>query len=508
MDQQKVTDSKRLAKNTLLLYARTLLIMLISLFTSRVILNRLGIDNYGIYNVIGGFVAMFSVVGGTLVTACQRFLTYEIGKKNDTNTQRVFSAALIIHIGLAIVLLMLFESIGLWFLNNKMNIPQGRIVAANWVFQCSILAFLVNIISAPYNALIIAHEKMSAFAYISLLDAILKLVIVYLLCISNYDKLIVYAILLLFVSILNRSIYGLYCKRFPESKFIIVKDFVLYKNISSFASYTFLGSVASILSNHGVNIILNIFYGVAINAARGISVQVQSAVVKFVNDFMTALNPQITKSYAAGDVKNSMNLCIRGAKFSFFLLMIMAIPLLIRTPFILEMWLKIYPDYSVLFVRLSLLLSLITLLSTPLITEILAVGKLQINALAIGGIRLMTLPLCYIIMKFGYAPEYCYCILILIETISLFVRLWILKNQIKFKISDFMKNVLFYVSIVFLISFIVSYVFSSMISHTVMGLIVFSLLSVTFSLLIIYFIGMKKIERQMLNTFIIQKIKK
>lgn len=295
MVKDTASDGKRLAKNTILLYGRTFLIMAISLFTSRVVLNTLGIDNYGIYNVIGGFVAMFSIAGGTLVTACQRFLTYEIGKKENAQTQKVFSAALTIHIVLAIFLLVLFETIGLWFLNAKMNIPPDRMIAANWVFQCSILAFLVNIVSSPYNALIIAHEKMSAFAYISLMDAILKLLIVYMLYITSWDRLILYAILYLGVAILDRLIYSLYCRRFSESKFVFIKDKALYKKITGFAGFTFLGSVASLLSNHGVNLILNLFYGVAINAARGIAVQVQNAVVKFVNDFMTALNPQITK---------------------------------------------------------------------------------------------------------------------------------------------------------------------------------------------------------------------
>ena len=224
MVKDTASDGKRLAKNTILLYGRTFLIMAISLFTSRVVLNTLGIDNYGIYNVIGGFVAMFSIAGGTLVTACQRFLTYEIGKKENAQTQKVFSAALTIHIVLAIFLLVLFETIGLWFLNAKMNIPSDRMIAANWVFQCSILAFLVNIVSSPYNALIIAHEKMSAFAYISLMDAILKLLIVYMLYITSWDRLILYAILYLGVAILDRLIYSLYCRRFSESKFVFIKD--------------------------------------------------------------------------------------------------------------------------------------------------------------------------------------------------------------------------------------------------------------------------------------------
>lgn len=508
MVKDTASDGKRLAKNTILLYGRTFLIMAISLFTSRVVLNTLGIDNYGIYNVIGGFVAMFSIAGGTLVTACQRFLTYEIGKKENAQTQKVFSAALTIHIVLAIFLLVLFESIGLWFLNVKMNIPVDRMIAANWVFQCSILAFLVNIVSSPYNALIIAHEKMSAFAYISLMDAILKLLIVYMLYITSWDRLILYAILYLGVAILDRLIYSLYCRRFSESKFVFVKDKTLYRKITGFAGFTFLGSVASLLSNHGVNLILNLFYGVAINAARGIAVQVQNAVVKFVNDFMTALNPQITKSYAAGDKEKSMSLCYKGARFSFFLLMVMALPIMIRTPYILELWLKVYPDYATMFVRLTLTLSLVTLLSTPLTTEILAVGKLKLNALAIGGIRLLNLPLCYTIMKMGASPEYCYVVLIIMEILSLLARLIILKLQIQIHIINYFREVIVYVIAVLAICFFMSHLLDKIIAQTLIGLFVFGFVSVIVSIIVVYVLGLKKMEKKMIAKFVFNKIQR
>lgn len=508
MVKDTASDGKRLAKNTILLYGRTFLIMTISLFTSRVVLNTLGIDNYGIYNVIGGFVAMFSIAGGTLVTACQRFLTYEIGKKENAQTQKVFSAALTIHIVLAIFLLVLFETIGLWFLNVKMNIPPDRMIAANWVFQCSILAFLVNIVSSPYNALIIAHEKMSAFAYISLMDAILKLLIVYMLYITSWDRLILYAILYLGVAILDRLIYSLYCRRFSESKFVFIKDKALYKKITGFAGFTFLGSVASLLSNHGVNLILNLFYGVAINAARGIAVQVQNAVVKFVNDFMTALNPQITKSYAAGDKEKSMNLCYKGARFSFFLLMVMALPIMIRTPYILELWLKVYPDYATMFVRLTLTLSLVTLLSTPLTTEILAVGKLKLNALAIGGIRLLNLPLCYTIMNMGASPEYCYVVLIIMEILSLLARLIILKLQIRIHIINYFREVIVYVIAVLAICFFMSHLLDKIIAQTLIGLFVFGFVSVIVSIIVVYVLGLKKMEKKMIAKFVFNKIQR
>ena len=302
------SSNKRLAKNSLTLYMRTIAVMVISIFTSRVILQSLGVEDYGTYNVIGGFVAMFSLLGGTLVSATQRFINVELGKKEGGNPNEVFCTAMGIHIGLAIIIFIALETFGLWFLNYKMNIPNGRMFAANIVFQCSILAFLLNIICMPYNAIIIAYERMKAFAYISLYDVILKLLISYALFIFLYDRLIIYAILLLVLAISERSIYSIYCRRnFPEeSAFHIVRNKQAYIRQTSFAAYTFLGSFAAVLANHGVNIVLNLFCGVAVNAARAISMQVLHAVSKFVSDFTVALNPQIVKTYAAGELDKSI----------------------------------------------------------------------------------------------------------------------------------------------------------------------------------------------------------
>ena len=338
------SSNKRLAKNTVLLYMRTLVVMVISIFTSRVILQSLGIEDYGTYNVIGGFVAMFSMLGGTLVTATQRFINVELGKKENGNPNEVFSTAMGIHIALAVIIFIALETFGLWFLNCKMNIPDGRMFAANVVFQCSVLAFLLNIICMPYNAIIIAYERMKAFAYISLYDVMVKLLISYALFLFLSDRLIIYAVLLLALAVSERSIYSIYCRRhFPEeSKFHIVRDRRAYIRQTSFAGYTFLGSFASILSNHGVNIVLNIFCGVAVNAARAIAMQVLHAITKFVSDFTVALNPQIVKTYAAGETSKSMELVYRGAKFSYYLMFMSSVPIIFFTPEILNLWLGPY----------------------------------------------------------------------------------------------------------------------------------------------------------------------
>ncbi len=507
---QKISSSsnKRLVKNTITLYIRTVVVMLISLYTSRIILNSLGIEDYGTYNVIGGFVSMFSLLGGTLVSATQRFINYEMGRKDNPNVSKVFNTAIGIHIGLSVLLFVVFESFGLWFLNYKLNIPEERMFAANCVYQCSILSFLVNILSLPYNAVIIAHERMKAFAYISLIDAIIKFIIAYSLYFVRYDLLIIYAILILADSLIIRIVYSTYCrKNFPADVSIkLHMDKSAYKRQMVFAGYTFVGSAASILSGQGVNIIMNIFCGVAVNAARGIAVQVQSATEKFVGDFMTALNPQITKTYAAGDKEESIKLVYKGAKMSFFLMSLLSLPIILRADHILDIWLIDYPPYAVSFVRLSLLYSILSVLSKPLITEILATGQIKVNALAIGGIRLFVLPLCYWALLLGYEPTICYFIMISIDVLALNVRLIIVKSIMSIPINRYYKEVVAYIVPVFIISLGATKFFDHFIGDDIVGLLAFIFVSIITSGIVCAFIGLSKIERDLIYKKIISRI--
>lgn len=503
------SDNKRLAKNTILLYGRTLLVMLITLYTSRVVLNALGVNDYGISNIVGGFVGFFSIISGTLIATTQRYLNFELGKKVNSQPQKVFGASMCIHVLLALILFVVLESFGLWFLNNRLNIPVDRLYASNWVFQCSILAFLVSILSTPYTAVIIAHEKMSAFAYISLLDVCLKLGVAYLISCTSSDKLIVYSLLIFGIALIDQLIYWLYAKRhFLEAKFIIVRDKALYKEMFSFASMNFIGAFASILANQGIDIVLNLFFGVAINAARGISNQILNAVVRFVNDFMTALNPQITKEYASGNCEKSRLLCLRGSKFAFFLMMFFAVPLIFRIPYILDLWLGNYPDYTIIFVRCAFILSMMTLLSNPLITEILATGNLTTTTFWIGGIRLLTLPIAYIVFKFGGGPEYGYFTLIGIEMISLFVRLRILEVITKMSfIREFLINVFIRITIVAIVVIILNYILSVTIPNNFIGLVIYGLISCITSIGTIMIVGLSDLERTTIVEFVKTKLK-
>ena len=371
---------------------------------------------------------MFSVLSGSLSTAISRFITYELGKGNKENLNKIFSSAVTIQFGLAGIIILLAETIGIWFLNIKMNIPEVRMEAANWVFQFSIITFAINLISVPYNASIIAHEKMSAFAYISILEAVGKLTIAYLITISPIDKLIFYAILMCVVALIVRLTYGNYCKRhFSECTYHFSWDKLLLKQMFGFAGWNFIGASSAILRDQGGNVVINLFCGPTVNAARGIAFQVNNAVNQFVTNFMTALNPQITKSYASGDKEYMMTLIFQGARLSFYMLFLLSLPILVNTHYILTLWLKIVPEHAVLFVQLILIFALSESISQPLITAMLATGKIRNYQIIVGGLQMMNLPVSYILLRIGYFPEIVIVVAICISQCCLGARLILLR---------------------------------------------------------------------------------
>lgn len=491
------SDNKRLAKNTLLLYGRTFIMMLIGFYTSRVILNALGIENYGINNVVGGFVAMFSIVSGTLTATTQRYITVEIGKEEDGDPKRIFGVAMGIHVFLSLVLFLLFETVGLYFLNHGLNIPPKSLYAANWVFQFAVLSTLIGIINSPFIGVIIAHEKMNAFAYLTMFDVVAKLGIVFLLYITPYDRLITYSFFYFIVGIIGTILYNSYCrKHFPEARFSVIKDGKIYKEMFRFAGMNFIGALASLLSTQGSNILINIFYGVTLNAAMGIATQIQGITTKFVGDFMTALKPQITKEYAAGNIDRSMLLAFRGSKFSFFLTLILACPILVRTPYLLEFWLKLYPDYAVVFSRLAIILTLMVLLSDSLVTVILATGNLTSTTWWIGGTRLLILPLAYVALLVTDNPSMVIVVQIIMEIISLFIRLAILNNLTKVNfVGPFLSYVFIPIIIVSIISLGITFGLHLMIPDNFVGLCGLSILSLIVTIFSIMYIGLTKHER-------------
>lgn len=502
-------NNKRIAKNTLLLYVRMLFLMVVSLYTSRVVLNVLGVEDFGIYNVVGGVVAMFSVLSGSLSAAISRFITYELGKGNLDKLNKIFSSAVTIQLILAGIIIIIAETIGLWFLNVKMNIPDNRLEAANFVFQFSILTFVINLISVPYNASIIAHEKMSAFAYISILEAIGKLTIAYLIVVSPIDKLTFYAILMCIVAFIIRFTYGYYCKQhFNECNYHFIWDKQLLKQMFNFAGWNFIGSSAVILRDQGGNIIINLFCGPAVNAARGIAFQVNTAISGFVSNFMTALNPQITKSYAKKEMTYMMTLIYQGARFSFYMLLLLSLPIIIETDYILMLWLKEVPEHTALFVRLILIFALSESISSPLITAMLATGNIRNYQIIAGGINMLNLPISYILLRIGMAPAIVFIVAIIISQCCLMVRLILLKKMIGLKIKDYLNHVWLNVIIVSCISLIIPLYISTLTTKSFIGFISLSFICILNILLIVFFIGCNASERKIINNKMITIIKK
>lgn len=435
-------NNKRIAKNTLMLYIRMLFTMVVSLFTSRVVLQTLGVEDYGIQNVVGGVITMFTFINGGMVSSTQRYLNFEIAKGNAERLRSVFNTALQIHALIALVIIILGETVGLWFLLEKLVIPEERMTAAMWVYQCSIIACAVNILSVPYNADIIAHEKMSAFAYISILDVTLKLVIVYLLVVSPIDKLIAYAIMTLLVQLLIRYVYTRYCNKHFQESFVEWKlNKPLFKEMLSFAGWSFWGNLAAILYTQGLNMMLNIFFGPVVNAARGIAVQVQSAVHQFVSGFQTALNPQITKNYASGDLEQMHSLMFRSARFSFLLLFFISLPVLMETEFLLTIWLKTVPENAVIFTQLMICISLIFTTANPCAIANQATGKVKVYQVVEGSILLTILPISYMVLKQDFPAYSVFIVHLCVEFMAQFTRMYMLRKLINLPLRQYFRNI-------------------------------------------------------------------
>lgn len=493
-------NNKRIAKNTLLLYMRTLFIMLVTLYTSRVVLNTLGVTDYGVYNVVGGVVAMFGFINGSMSSATQRYITFALGKGDMKRLQTVFSTSLQIHFLIAALIVVLGETVGLWFMYTQMQIPADRMDAAFWVLQCSIVSTVVMIVSVPYNADIIAHEKMSAFAYISILEAVLKLAIVYAIVISPFDKLIFYAFLILAVQLLIRFCYNHYCNRhFGESKYRHVWDKSLFKEMTGFAGWSMFGNLASVLFGQGLNMLLNVFFGPVVNAARAVAVQVQSAIQQFVTNFQMALNPQITKTYAKGEIDDMHKLIFRSARFSFYLLFFLSLPVLFETNFILTAWLKTVPDNTVVFLRIMICTSLIYTLSNPLMVANQSTGKVRRYQAICGSILLMILPVSYACLKFGCPAYSVFIVHFAMESITQLVRMILLRPLIGIRIMDYIKNVYTRVAAVVVFSVIIPFIIYKDMDDTVLRFFTMCFVCGLSVGTMVYIIGLSKNERMFIK---------
>ncbi|MDD2496159.1 MAG: lipopolysaccharide biosynthesis protein [Tissierellia bacterium] len=437
-------DNKRLAKNTLFLYFRTAVVMLISLYISRVVLDVLGVVDYGIYNVVGSIVVLFSFLNSAMTQASQRFITFELGKKEKAQLQKVFSMCLNTQAIIVIAIILLAETLGLWFLNNRLNIPPDRLIAANWVYQFSILTFCINVLRVPYEGTVIAFERMSFFAYASIFDAILKLLGVYLLKVILFDKLIAYSAIVFFISTLMFFAYKIYCnKKFKSSHYKFDWDITLFKKLLTYSSWSMFGSFSNVATQSGFIFLINIFYGVVANAAMGIANQVNRAMSSIVSGFQTSSRPQIVKAYSQGEYDRFFDLITRTSKFSFSLIFIPALILIVNMPLILSIWLKEVPEYAVSFSQLLIISVMFDATSGPYNIAIMSSERIRSYQLTISTVFLLDLLISYFLIRIGVIPSYILISRIFTRgVINLIVGLFYLNHLYKFNVNKYLKTVL------------------------------------------------------------------
>ena len=493
-------NTRRIAKNTGLLYIRMLIMMVIGFINTRVMLKALGVDNYGINNVVGGLVSMFSMLSASLSGAVSRFFTFGLGKGDMKHLRVVFSTSINIHVVLATMVLLAIETAGVWFLNHRMVIAPDRLDAANWVLQCSALIFAINLLSVPYRAAIIAHERMSAFAYLTIFDATAKLLIVCTIYFYGGDKLKLLAVLNIIPAIISQAIYWRYCKRnFVECNYQCVYDKKLFGEIFSFAGWSFIGNTAGLMKNEGVNVVINTFFGASINTARGIAMQVNGMVMQFISNFTMALNPQIIKDYASGQLERMHKLMFQGTKLSYYIFMILSIPIIFEIETFLQVWLGEVPAHTVLFTRLVLVLSLAEIVSYTLITAQTVTGRIKVYQMVVGGILLLNLPISYLLLRWGWFPEVTVIVAIVVSQLCFVARLWFLRRMIDFPVAEFIRKVYCNVILVTLLALIVPAICYVLMPSGVVRFFVLCSLSVLSSATAIYFVGCNREERVMIG---------
>lgn len=497
-------NNRRIAKNTLLLYFRMLLMMLIALYTSRVTLQALGVEDFGIYNVVGGLVSMGSIFVGAVSIAIQRFITFELGQRNQQKLNIVFSTSLILQLVAVIVVLFVFETVGLWFLDNELEIPEARINAAHVIYHFSIFTFCLSLCYLPYNACIIAHERMKAFAYMSIIEVVAKLGIVYVIMLDGFDKLIVYGMLLMIIQTMVVSAYLFYCHRnFEECRLRFTFDRNVVKEMFGYAGWTYIGAGSALLRDAGGNILINMFYGPVANASRGIAIQVQNAVNQFATNFMTALNPQITKNYAAGNYDYMKYLIFNGSRISCYMLMFLSLPILLNTEYILQLWLGQQPQYASSFVRLALLFVFSEAISTPLVTSASASGKIRNYQLLVGGLQSLNFPLSWLLLFLGCPPYITFVVAIIVSQMCLCGRLYILRNMINLPSRLFIKNVYCNIIVTTLVGSLLPFIFYLLTDKNLNTFVCSCFLSMLSMGIAIFYVGCNGEER----IFIRKKIK-
>lgn len=502
-------DSARLAKNTLLLYFRMALMMCINLYTSRIVLDTLGVEDYGIYNVVGGVIVMFSFLTDSMTASTQRFLSFELGSANKERLHAVFVTSIHIHLIITLVIIILGETVGLWFLMEKMVIPPERMIAAHWVYQFSIFIAVLNVLSYPYISAIIAHEKIKSFAYVAILDALLKLLMVYLLLVFSYDRLILYAALYAGEKFLIRSIYNIYCVRnFEECKYKWIYQKTLFKEMALFAVWKLWGCLAFVFYSHGLNLLLNVFFGPIVNAARAAAYHGYDAVSNFAMNFQTAINPQITKTYASGQLEETHRLIYKSVRLTFCMLLILCLPLIIEAPAILGLWLVEVPEGTATFLRLLLVILMFQQSSNALVTAVAATGRIKRYEISLGALMLTIVPISYLVLRWGGAPWSVFVVFLAVVIVAFFLILYIVLPMIKLRLRDYLRYAISRCVTVSILSLIVPFAMQLIKKESLL----FSFLNIAAivisTIVIAYFFGIDREERHAVTNKVYSMIAK
>ena len=489
-------DQKRIAQNTMLLYVRIGLIMLVGLYTSRVVLDALGVDDFGIYNAVGGIVMMFSFLSSTMSTSCQRFYSYEMGRGNFEELRHTCSLCVIVFAAIMVVVAVLAEGSGIWLMYNKMHLAN-RTNASWWVLHCSVVSFMFTIMRTPFVGMVIAKEKMKVFAYMSVIEVLGNLCVAFMIARYGGDRLILYSLLMIVVNASVTIFYLIYCGVFyPECKFNFYWDKNRFLEIFGFAGWNMIGSLSSICKSHGLNILLNIFFSPVVNAARGLAHKIFITLQAFAENFYWAVRPQIIKSYSVGDHEAMLKLVCQSSKFSYFLMLVVSLPVYMETPFLLGIWLKEVPDYTVIFTRLAIINAVVESLGNPMAAAMQAYGKIRNYNLAVGGFVLSILPISYLLLKLGFPPQTVFYVSIVICTLAILVRLLFVRQCVGLSLRRYAASVVFPVVVVTILASALPIAMSLMVENEILRFFAVTAVSLAATALTVLFIGMTATERR------------
>lgn len=499
----KILDNKKIAKNTLILYFRMAITMVVSLYTSRVVLSALGVVDYGIYNVVGGVVALLNVISGSMTAATSRFLSYELGIGNSKQLSDTFSTLLNVHILIGVLVFVLGEVLGIWFIQNKLNVPLDRLDAAIWVLQFSLFTFFCTVVNVPYSSSVISHEEMGVFAYIAIFEVVAKLCIAFILLCTPFDRLIIYAALLALVSVITQFVYYIYCKKYSECRFRIIFEIPLLKNIVSFIGWAFFGNASVVIKTQGITVLLNMFFGPVVNAAQGIANQVESISSRFVSSYMMASNPQIIKLYSANEHSQMHSLIYRTSKFSAFLLLLMMSPIVLNINFLLELWLKEVPEYTSMFVVLTLIYAFIDTLTAPLVTGVLSTAKIKWYEIQITAIYIFMVLIVYLGFRLDMPAEIALIASIFSKVVVLIILLYHSKKLYDLPLKEYAAKVVIPVCLTASSPIVVYFIITLISLSQIWVFVLSSLLVLLLSLAIIWRVGLDSGEK----TFILNIIR-